>query len=67
MSRNLQRCLELSNVVADERHRLYAEFLGDGHSAKQTDNRLREYLDGVREAALCALQSGGDPFQVVES
>lgn len=62
--RNIQKALELSNVVADERHRLYFEFVGDGHSAGQKDNRLKEYLGMVREASLAALATSNDPFVV---
>lgn len=54
--RNLQRALDLANVVADERYRLYLEFISP------SGNRIAEYLGHVREAALAAL-AGGDAFK----
>ena len=53
--------------MADERHRLYVEFLGDGHSAGQGENKLKEYLSMVREASLVALATSNDPFVVNEA
>lgn len=64
LSRNIQKALDLVNVIADERHRLYVEFMGDGHSTGQTENRLKEYLGLVREASLAALATSNDPFIV---
>lgn len=55
---NLQLALELSNLVADEKYRLYTEFTGDGHSAGKEENRLREYLSLVRETSMAGLARG---------
>ncbi|KAL8276505.1 hypothetical protein RQP46_011106 [Phenoliferia psychrophenolica] len=56
---NLARALDLANVVADERHEHYREFV----SAEE--NRVGDYLGQVREAALMALEGEGrDPFVV---
>lgn len=54
--------LELVNVVADSRYKLYDDFLHpDGRS-------LGEYLGAVRKAVLAGLEGGGsDPFKVVSS
>jgi len=59
---NLHKALELSNVVADERYKLYIEFMGDGHSQNEQDNRLKEYLGLVRQASLACLERQGDVF-----
>lgn len=62
---NLQLALDLSNLVADEKYRLYAEFLGDGHSAGKKENKLKEYLALVRETSLAGLQMGAsDVFRL---
>ncbi|EPQ52913.1 hypothetical protein GLOTRDRAFT_78934 [Gloeophyllum trabeum ATCC 11539] len=60
--RNLKHAVELANVVADSRYKLYDDF---------TDNegkRLTDYLGVVREAVLAGLEEGGsDPFKIVIS
>ncbi|TDL18237.1 hypothetical protein BD410DRAFT_775281 [Rickenella mellea] len=57
---NLKKALELSNVVADSRYRLYDDFLG-GESG-----RLNDYLSAVRQAILKGIEGGGsDPFRVL--
>ncbi|KAF9530797.1 nuclear pore complex protein [Crepidotus variabilis] len=57
---NLKRALELANVVADSRYRLYEDFMNDG------GRTLAEYLGAVRQAVLAGLENGGsDPFRVV--
>ncbi|KAL4062442.1 nuclear pore protein 84/107 [Scleroderma yunnanense] len=57
---NLRIALELVNIVADSRYKLYDDFLhADGR-------RLAEYLGSVRDAVLVGLEGGGsDPFKVV--
>ncbi|KAG2341834.1 hypothetical protein BDR05DRAFT_976754 [Suillus weaverae] len=62
MSSNLKRALELANIVADSRYKLYDNFLHlDGR-------RLGEYLDAVGRATIAGLEGGGsDPFQVILS
>ncbi|KAG1856995.1 nuclear pore protein 84/107 [Suillus subalutaceus] len=59
---NLKRALELANVVADSRYKLYDDFLHlDGR-------RLGEYLDAVRRATIAGLEGGGsDPFKIILS
>lgn len=60
--RNLKVALELVDVVADSRYRLYEGFLhSDGR-------RLAEYLSAVRQAVLFGLEGGGsDPLKVLVS
>jgi len=60
MSSNLRVAVELVNIVADSRYKLYDDFLhADGR-------RLAEYLGAVRGAVLVGLEDGGsDPFKVV--
>lgn len=56
---SLSRCLALANTVADERHQVYVEFVtsdGDG------GNKLGDYLEQVRQAALGSLDKGGNAF-----
>lgn len=58
--RNLKHALELVNVVADSRYKLYDDFSGED------GRRLGDYLSAVRQAVLCGLEGGGsDPFRVV--
>ncbi|KAN0078059.1 Nuclear pore protein 84/107 [Tylopilus felleus] len=59
---NLKVALELVNIVADSRYKLYDDFLHpDGR-------RLAEYLGAVRRAVLAGMESGGsDPFKVISS
>ncbi|KAG1854581.1 107-domain-containing protein [Suillus subluteus] len=59
---NLKRALELANIVADWRYKLYDDFLHlDGR-------RLGEYLDAVRRATIAGLEGGGsDPFKIILS
>ncbi|KAF8962886.1 nuclear pore protein 84/107 [Flammula alnicola] len=57
---NLKRALELANVVADSRYKLYEDFMNDGGRS------LAEYLGAVRQAILAGLEHGGsDPFRIV--
>jgi hypothetical protein len=59
-NRNLKRALELANVVADSRYKLYEDF------AHAEGRRLGDYLEAVRHAVLGALEKGGaDPFRVI--
>ena len=60
LCRNLMRSFELTNIVADSKHKLYEDFAGgDGV-------RLGEYLGSVRQAVLGGLEGGGsDPFRVL--
>lgn len=55
---NLAHALALPNLVADERLRLYVEFL----SPDMSQSPLRRYLRQVREAALLALDRGQNPL-----
>ncbi|KAG1880931.1 hypothetical protein F4604DRAFT_1922554 [Suillus subluteus] len=51
--------MELANIVADSRYKLYDDFL-------QLDRR--EYLDAVRRATIAGLEGGGsDPFKIILS
>ncbi|GJE90630.1 nuclear pore complex protein [Phanerochaete sordida] len=57
---NLKHALELANIVADSRYRLYDDF------ADQPGRRLGDYLGAVRQAVLGGLEGGGsDPFRVL--
>lgn len=51
---HLAQAMQLSNLVADERHKLYLEFIWP------TANRLKIYLQMVRDAALALLEDGRD-------
>ena len=48
--------MEFVTVVADQRYRIYEDFVNDER------NRMEEYLGAVRSAGLAALDSGSDPF-----
>lgn len=54
---NLGMAMRLSEIVADERHKIYLEFIQNGR------NLLQDYLLRVREASLLLLNSGGDVFE----
>ncbi|CAK5283093.1 unnamed protein product [Mycena citricolor] len=57
---NLKRALELSNIVADSRYKLYEDF------SNEDGKRIGDYLSAVRQAVLAALEGGGsDPFKVL--
>ncbi|GAC98381.1 hypothetical protein PHSY_005975 [Pseudozyma hubeiensis SY62] len=59
---NLNMALRLSEIVADERHKIYLEFI------RSNTNLLQDYLLRVREASLLLLDNGGDVFEkAVES
>ncbi|KAI0067354.1 hypothetical protein BV25DRAFT_1877263 [Artomyces pyxidatus] len=59
---NVKHVLNLANIVADSRYRLYEDFAG------QNGRRLGDYLTAVRQAVIAGLEHGGsDPFQVVSS
>lgn len=58
--RNLKLTLDLANVVADSRYRLYDDF------ADAPGRRLSDYLHAVRHAVLGGLEGGGsDAFRVI--
>ncbi|SNX87618.1 nucleoporin [Melanopsichium pennsylvanicum] len=60
---NLNLALRLSEIVADERHKIYLEFIQNNGQ-----NLLQDYLLRVREASLLLLDHGGDVFEkAVES
>ncbi|KAF8168933.1 nuclear pore protein 84/107 [Pholiota molesta] len=62
IAENLRRALELANVIADSRYKLYEDFMNDG------GRTLAEYLGAVRQAVLAGLENGGsDPFRIVSS
>ncbi len=52
---NLNMALRLSEIVADERHKIYLEFI-----RSNGQNLLKDYLLRVREASLLLLDNGGD-------
>lgn len=54
-TRNLQRAIDLTNVVADERYQLYLEFV------TERGNTVGEYLELVRLASVASLE-GGNPL-----
>jgi len=61
-SRNLKRALELANIVADSRYKLYEDFVNED------GRRLDDYLGAVRQAILGGLDGGGsDPFRVLSA
>ncbi len=55
---NLNMALRLSEIVADERHKIYLEFIQNN-----ARNLLQDYLLRVREASLLLLDHGGDVFE----
>ncbi|TFY77691.1 hypothetical protein EWM64_g6318 [Hericium alpestre] len=57
---NVKHALELANIVADSRYRLYEDF------ANQNGRKLGDYLGAVRQAVLAGLENGGsDPFKAI--
>ena len=61
-SRNLKRALQLVNIVADSRYRLYDDFKSVGGRS------LSDYLGVVRQAVLGGLENGGsDPFRAASA
>ncbi|KAH6905125.1 nuclear pore complex protein [Coprinopsis sp. MPI-PUGE-AT-0042] len=59
---NLKRALQLANVVADSRYKLYEDFVNED------GRRLGEYLGAVRRAFIGGLEKGGsDPFRPISS
>jgi nuclear pore complex protein Nup107 len=67
--RALRSALELANVVADDRYRLYEEFVKPAEKSAGTGGRtLEEYLGYVRAAVLNGLEDrgGSDPWRVVK-
>lgn len=54
--RYLTNAIQLPNLVADEGHKLYLDFI------THDQNRLQEYLGFVRLAHLAALEQKADPF-----
>ncbi|KAJ7349466.1 nuclear pore protein 84/107 [Mycena albidolilacea] len=59
---NLKRALELANVVADSRYKLYEDFVNED------GRRLGDYLGAVRQAILGGLEGGGSvPFRIISS
>ncbi|KAJ7272963.1 nuclear pore protein 84/107 [Mycena rebaudengoi] len=59
---NLKRALELANVVADSRYKLYDDFINED------GRRLGDYLGAVRQAILGGLEGGGsDPFRILST
>lgn len=60
--RNLKHTLELVNIVADSRYKLYEDFVNED------GRRLGDYLGAVRQAILGGLEGGGsDPFAILLS
>ncbi|TEB19903.1 hypothetical protein FA13DRAFT_1820574 [Coprinellus micaceus] len=66
---NLRRAMELVNIVADSRYRLYDDFIsGTGVAGNNGRRRLGEYLGAVRQAFVAGLEKGGsDPFRTITS
>ncbi|KAM0786333.1 hypothetical protein ACM66B_001806 [Microbotryomycetes sp. NB124-2] len=56
LSDSLTKCLDLANVVADERYQLYVEFVTDN------DNKLSDYLRQVRRASIASLEQSKSAF-----
>lgn len=62
LNRNLKLALELVNIVADSRYKLYEDFVNED------GRRLGDYLGAVRQAILGGLEGGGsDPFRILMS
>lgn len=61
--RNIGRALELATIVADERYRIYLEFLDNGIASAVQENRLPTYLSMVKDANLLRLKHEGSPKQ----
>ena len=61
-TRNFKLALDLANIVADSRYRIYDDFLwGDG-------GRLNDYLLALQQGLLRGLEVGGsDPFRCLHS
>lgn len=60
LNSNVKRALELTNIVADSRYKLYEDFVNED------GRRLGDYLGAVRQAILGGLENGGsDPFRVL--
>ena len=58
-NRSLPRAIELANVVADEKHNIYREFISG------QENLLKErYLPMVRRVGLAMLERGRNPFSL---
>ncbi len=58
--RSMKQTLELVNIVADSRYKLYSDF------ANEDGRRLGDYLAAVRQGVLGGLEGGGsDPFRVL--
>ena len=65
-ARNLRRALDLANVVADGRYKLYDDF--PGAEAGSGGRPLATYVGAVRQAMLAGLERGGaDPFRIVSA
>ncbi|KAG7444855.1 nuclear pore protein 84/107 [Guyanagaster necrorhizus] len=57
---NMRQTLELVNIVADSRYKLYSDFVNED------GRRLGDYLATVRQGVLGGLEGGGsDPFRVL--
>ncbi|KAJ4468243.1 nuclear pore protein 84/107 [Lentinula aciculospora] len=57
---NLKLLLQLVNIVADSRYKLYEDFFSESGA------RLDDYLRAVRQAILGGLEGGGsDPFRII--
>jgi nuclear pore complex protein Nup107 len=56
---NIQKALELSTIVADERYKIYLEFLDNGSQTGVEQNRLPQYLSMVKDANLLRLKHEG--------
>lgn len=56
----LKLALELTNIVADSRYKIYEDFVNED------GRRLGDYLAAVRQAVLKGLDGGGsDPFRAI--
>lgn len=53
---SLTSAIRLPNLVADERHKLYLDFISG------EENRIHDYLEVVRQAELASLEQHPDPF-----
>lgn len=56
----MKRTIELANVVADSRYKLYEDFV------PEDGRRLGDYLAAVKQAVLGSLEHGGSgPFKTI--
>ncbi|TFK71838.1 hypothetical protein BDN72DRAFT_816969 [Pluteus cervinus] len=58
---NLKKAIDLVNVIADSRYKLYEDFVG------QEGRKLSDYLSAVKDAMVGGVEGGGsDPFRILQ-